>query len=229
MLVRIPQVLNPEQLRHVRQALENAGPAWVDGRVTAGFQGAPVKNNQQIDEHSPVAHELGDLILAMLERNPLFISACLPDVIYPPMFNRYGEGMTFGSHVDGSIRIIPGSGGRKIRTDISATLFIAEPHEYDGGELQIEDSYGMHTVKLAAGDMIIYPSTSLHRVTPVTRGIRLASFFWIQSMVRDDGQRTLLYELDTAIQTLNRTQADDSARTTLVGNYHNLLRMWSNT
>ncbi|MDR3427615.1 MULTISPECIES: Fe2+-dependent dioxygenase [Silvimonas] len=229
MLVRIPQVLNAEQLRLARAALENAGAAWVDGRVTAGYQGAPVKQNQQIDEMSPVARELGDLILSALERNPRFISACLPDVIYPPMFNRYGEGMTFGSHVDGSIRIIPGSGGRKLRTDISATLFLAEPHEYDGGELQIEDNYGSHSVKLAAGDMIIYPATSLHRVTPVTRGTRLASFFWIQSMVRDDAQRTLLFDLDNAIQTLNQTNADQSARTTLIGNYHNLLRMWGNT
>jgi PKHD-type hydroxylase len=226
MLVQIPQVLTPEQLQTVRNKLENAGSAWVDGRVTAGFQGAPVKQNQQIDERSPLAHELGDLILSRLERHPLFISACLPLSVYPPLFNRYGEGMTFGSHVDGAIRIVPGN-GRRVRTDISATLFLSDPASYDGGELQIEDAYGMHTVKLAAGDMIVYPASSLHRVTPVTRGVRLASFFWVQSMVREDGQRTLLYDMDNAIQALNRTQADEAARATLVGTYHNLLRMWS--
>lgn len=226
MLVQIPQVLTPEQVQLVRAKLDNAGSAWVDGRVTAGFQGAPVKHNQQIDEKSALAHELGDLILAQLERNPRFISACLPLTVYPPMFNRYSEGMTFGSHVDGSIRIVPGN-GRRLRTDISATLFLSDPDSYDGGELQIDDAYGMHSIKLAAGDMIVYPASSLHRVTPITRGVRVASFFWVQSMVRDDGQRTMLYDMDNAIQTLNRTQADESARATLVGTYHNLLRMWS--
>jgi len=225
MLVQIPQVITPEQLQMIRTRLENAGDSWVDGRVTAGFQGAPVKRNQQLDEMSPLAHELGDLIVGQLERNPRFISACLPSAVYPPMFNRYGEGMTFGSHVDGSMRIVPGS-GRRLRTDMSATLFLTDPAEYDGGELQIDDNYGMHSVKLAAGDMIVYPASSLHRVTPITRGTRLASFFWVQSMIRDDGQRTLLFDMDNAIQTLNRTQADDAARSTLVGTYHNLLRMW---
>ena len=226
MLVQIPQVLTPEQVQLLRSKLENTDSAWVDGRVTAGFQGAPVKYNQQLDEKSALAHELGDLILAQLERNPRFISACLPLTVYPPMFNRYSEGMTFGSHVDGSIRIVPGN-GRRVRTDMSATLFLSDPDTYDGGELQIDDAYGMHSVKLAAGDMIVYPASSLHRVTPITRGARLASFFWIQSMVRDDGQRTLLYDMDNAIQALNRTQADSAARATLVGTYHNLLRMWS--
>jgi PKHD-type hydroxylase len=225
MLVHIEKILSAEQVKSARGKLEASASPWVDGRVTAGFQGAPVKFNQQLDERSPLAHELGDLILAQLERHPRFISACLPLTVYPPMFNRYSEGMTFGSHVDGSIRIVPGS-GRRLRTDISATLFLSEPDEYDGGELQIDDAFGTHSVKLAAGDMIVYPASSLHRVTPITRGARIASFFWMQSMVRDDAQRTLLFDMDNAIQTLNRSAADESARATLVGNYHNLLRMW---
>ncbi|MBV8124561.1 MAG: Fe2+-dependent dioxygenase [Burkholderiaceae bacterium] len=228
MLIHLQKILSGQQVQLVRGKLEAADAPWVDGRVTAGFQGAPVKFNQQIDELSSLAGELGDLILAQLERHPRFISACLPLVVYPPMFNRYGEGMAFGSHVDGSIRIVPGN-GRRLRTDISATLFLAEPGEYDGGELQIDDAYGMHSVKLAAGDMVVYPASSLHRVTPVTRGTRMASFFWIQSMVRDDAQRALLFDMDNAIQTLNRTGADESARTALVGNYHNLVRMWGET
>jgi PKHD-type hydroxylase len=225
MLVHIENLLSTEQVRLVRSKLDATSAPWVDGRVTAGFQGAPVKFNQQIDELSPLAHELGDLILAQLERQPRFISACLPLAVYPPMFNRYGEGMNFGSHVDGSIRIVPGT-GRRLRTDISATLFLSEPGDYDGGELQIDDAFGMHSVKLAAGDMIVYPASSLHRVMPITRGTRVASFFWVQSMIRDDAQRTLLFDMDNAIQTLNRTGADETARSTLVGNYHNLVRMW---
>ncbi len=225
MLVHIEKVLSAEQVKLARGKLEATGAPWVDGRVTAGFQGAPVKFNQQIDELSPLARELGDLILAQLERHPRFISACLPLAVYPPMFNRYSEGMTFGSHVDGSIRIVPGS-GRRLRTDISATLFLSEPSEYDGGELQIDDAFGMHGAKLTAGDMIVYPASSLHRVTPITRGTRIASFFWVQSMIRDESQRALLFDMDNAIQSLNRTGADESARSTLVGNYHNLVRMW---
>ena len=228
MLIHIPQVLNPETLRTVRRMLEQDGEAWVDGRVTAGYQGAPVKLNQQIDERSEVAHQCQHIILAALERNPLFISAALPNVVYPPMFNRYGEGMGFGLHVDGSVRLHPHN-GRKLRTDVSATLFLAEPDEYDGGELQIADTYGTHSVKLAAGDLVVYPSTSLHQVTTVTRGTRLACFLWVQSLVKDDGQRSLLFDMDTAIQTLNRTQADETARRSLVGCYHNLLRQWSET
>lgn len=228
MLVHIEKLLSPEQVRYIRNALEAEDAPWVDGRVTAGFQGAPVKFNQQIDETSQTARDLGDAILAMLERHPRFISACLPLSVYPPMFNRYSEGMTFGSHVDGSIRIVPGTGHR-LRTDISATLFLSSPEEYDGGELQIDDAYGMHSIKLAAGDMIVYPATSMHRVTPITRGTRIASFFWVQSMIRDEAQRTLLYELDNAIQTLNQTNANEGARSTLVGNYHNLVRMWGQT
>ena len=226
MLTQISNVLTGEQLILLRNRLDSAGSAWVDGRVTAGFQGAPVKRNQQIEERSSVALALGDLVLGQLERHPRFISACLPSAVYPPMFNRYSEGMYFGTHVDGAIRIVPGTASR-LRTDLSATLFLNDPADYDGGELQIEDAYGMHTVKLAAGDMVVYPASSLHQVTPITRGSRLACFFWVQSMVRDDAQRSLLFDLDNAIQTLNHTRADESARATLVGNYHNLLRMWA--
>lgn len=228
MLVCIPRVLDAEQLAVLVAQLEQAGDAWVDGRVTAGYSGAPVKFNQQIDERAEVAAQCQHLILSALERNPLFISAALPNLVYPPMFNRYSEGMTFGAHVDGSVRIDPHS-GRKLRTDISATLFLSDPASYDGGELQVEDTYGLHKVKLAAGDMVIYPATSLHQVTPITRGTRLASFFWIQSLVRDDGQRALLFDMDNAIQTLNQTNADERARRSLVGCYHNLLRQWSET
>ena len=226
MLIQIPQVLNAEQVRQARDKLEGAGSAWVDGRVTAGHQGAQVKLNQQIAEDSAVAHELGDLILQALERHLMFISAALPNRVYPPMFNRYGTGMQFGAHVDGAVRLIPGT-GIKFRTDISATLFLAGPEEYDGGELVVEDTYGMHSVKLNAGDMILYPATSLHQVAPVTRGERVASFFWIQSLVRDDAQRTLLFDLDRSIQHLAATGADEAARVQLMGSYHNLLRMWS--
>lgn len=228
MLITIPQLLDPQALQTVRSLLDNAGPAWVDGRVTAGYQGAPVKYNQQIDEQSDVALQCQRIIVCALERHPRFISAALPNLIYPPMFNRYGEGMTFGAHVDGSVRIHPHS-GRKLRTDVSATLFLADPEDYDGGELQIDDSYGMHSVKLAAGDMVLYPATSLHTVTPVTRGVRVGCFFWVQSLVRDDGQRQMLFDMDNAIQRLNQTDADALARRTLVGCYHNLLRQWSET
>jgi PKHD-type hydroxylase len=228
MLVCVPQVLDANQLADIRDKLSHAGEAWVDGRVTAGYQGAPVKFNQQIDEQSQVAQQCQETVLRLLERNPLFISAALPNIVYPPMFNRYGEGMTFGAHVDGSVRIHPHT-GRKIRTDISATLFLTDPAEYDGGELQIEDTYGNQSVKLAAGDMVIYPASSLHQVTPITRGTRLACFFWVQSLIRDDTQRALLFDMDNAIQKLNQTGADESARRTLIGCYHNLLRQWSET
>lgn len=225
MLLNIPQVLSPDQVRTVAEKLGPDQAAWVDGRVTAGHQGAPLKRNIQIAENAPIARELGDIILAALERNPLFISAALPSQVYPPMFNRYEAGMHFGSHVDGAIRLIPGT-GIKIRTDISATLFLSEPDDYDGGELLIEDTFGVHSVKLAAGDMVVYPASSLHRVAPVTRGARIASFFWVQSLIKDDGQRSLLFDMDTAIQRLNTANADNIARTNLIGCYHNLLRMW---
>jgi PKHD-type hydroxylase len=228
MLITIDQALNAAQVGALGALLLAAGDAWVDGRITAGYQGAPLKLNQQIDEGSSVAAQAQAIVLAALEQNPTFISAALPNLVYPPMFNRYGVGMTFGAHVDGAVRLDPRT-GRKLRTDVSATLFLAEPEDYDGGELEISDSYGVHAVKLRAGDLVLYPAGSLHEVTPVTRGERLACFFWVQSLVRDDGERSLLYELDTAIQQLNRTGADEAARRALVGGYHNLLRRWADT
>jgi len=226
MLVQIPQLLNDDQVRSMRAALDASDAPWVDGRVTAGHQGARVKQNQQVDESSALARTLGDVVLAALERHPLFISAVLPQRVYPPLFNRYEGGMQFGSHVDGAVRLLPG-GGDKIRTDVSATLFLAPPESYDGGELLIEDTFGTHAVKLAAGDLVVYPANSLHRVAPVTRGARLASFFWVQSMVRDDAQRAILFDLDRSIQRLNARVADDPAMVSLVGVYHNLLRQWA--
>jgi len=227
MLVRVPNVLDAAQLVSLRERLDRAN-SWVDGRVTAGYQGAPVKFNQQIDERSETALACQRIVVSALECHPIFISAVLPNAIYPPMFNRYGEGMKFGSHVDGSVRINPHN-GTKLRTDVSATLFLTNPDEYDGGELQIEDTYGRHSVKLAAGDMVVYPATSLHQVTPIMRGVRTACFFWVQSLVRDDTQRALLHEMDNAIQRLNQTDADEIARRSLIGCYHNLIRQWSET
>jgi PKHD-type hydroxylase len=226
MLVHVPALLDSEQLAHFRKQLDAGNAPWVDGRVTAGHQGVHVKQNQQIAEGSSTAIELGNIVLSALERHPLFISAALPHRVYPPMFNRYQGGMHFGSHVDGSVRLMPGTGD-KIRTDLSATLFLAAPDSYDGGELLIEDTYGTQTVKLPAGDMILYPASSLHQVNPITSGTRVACFFWVQSMIRDDGQRTLLFDLDNAIQRLTATNADEAARVRLTGCYHNLLRMWS--
>ena len=228
MLIAIEHVLAADQVRALRAALLAAEDAWIDGRATAGFQGAPVKFNRQIDEGSEVARRCQDVVHAALERHPLFISAALPNTVYPPMFNRYGAGMTFGAHVDGGVRLDPRT-GRKLRTDISATLFLSDPDDYDGGELEVADTYGSHSVKLSAGDLVLYPASSLHQVTPITRGERLASFFWVESLIRDDGQRTLLYEMDVAIQRLNQTGADEEARRTLVGCYHNLLRQWADT
>ena len=228
MLVCIPKVLDASQLISVRERLDHANDGWVDGRVTAGYQGAPIKHNQQIDERSEGAHACQQIIVAALERHPMFISAVLPNTIYPPMFNRYGEGMKFGAHVDGSLRIHPRD-GRKIRTDVSATLFLTNPQDYDGGELLVDDTFGRHSIKLEAGDMVVYPATSLHQVSPITRGTRTACFFWVQSLIRDDNQRTLLYQMDTAIQRLNQTDADEVARRTLIGCYHNLIREWSDT
>jgi PKHD-type hydroxylase len=227
MMIHVPSVLDAGKLAAIRARLAAGGDAWVDGRATAGYQGAPVKHNQQLAEGAPLTLELADTVLAMLERNPRFISAVLPNQVYAPLFNRYGPGMSFGDHVDGAVRVLPN--GVKLRTDVSATLFLSELHEYDGGELVIQDTFGAHQVKLAAGDMIIYPASSLHRVEPVTRGERMACFFWVQSLVRDTAQRALLFDLDNAIQRLNATGADDGARRTLVGCYHNLLRQWSET
>jgi PKHD-type hydroxylase len=224
--LRIPTLLNEEQLATVRASLNSEQAPWVDGRVSAGHQGAPVKNNQQLEESSPMARELGNFILAQLERNALFISAVLPNKVYPPMFNRYGEGMQFGTHVDGSVRMIPGS-PQKLRTDLSATLFLSAQQAYDGGELVIESDFGSRTAKLAAGDLIVYSSTSRHRVTAVTRGQRLASVFWIQSLIRDDAQRAQLFELDGTIQRLTQSGADSDSLVRLTAHYHGLLRAWT--
>ena len=226
MLLHVPAVLDADAVRGMSARLDAAGDDWVDGRATAGHQGAAVKHNQQIAEHSTTSIELGDTVLAALERHPLFISGALPNRVYPPLFNRYSGGMQFGSHVDGAVRVHPGS-GNKIRTDLSATLFLSPPESYDGGALLIEDTFGVHAVKLPAGDLIVYPATSLHRVEAVTRGTRVACFFWIQSLVRDDGQRTVLFDLDRAIQRLTATGADEGSRVQLTGCYHNLLRMWT--
>jgi PKHD-type hydroxylase len=228
MLVCIPNVLEAAQLVSVRERLDRANEAWVDGRVNSGYQSAPVKFNQQIDERSEVALACQRIIVSALERHPIFISAVLPNVIYPPMFNRYGEGMKFGAHVDGSVMLHPHD-GRKLRTDVSATLFLTNPDEYDGGELQVEDTYGQHNVKLAAGDMVVYPATSLHQVAPITRGVRTSCFFWVQSLIRDDVQRALLHDMDNAIQRLNQTNGDEIARRSLTGCYHNLVRLWGQT
>jgi PKHD-type hydroxylase len=229
MLITIEKVLIAEQVAVARQKL--AAAEWVDGRVTAGYQAQEVKRNAQIPENSPVAKELGDMILAGLARSPRFMSAALPLRVFPPMFNSYAGGQTFGTHVDTAIRQLV-STGQRIRTDLSATLFLTPPEDYDGGELIVEDSYGEKSVKLAAGDMVLYPATSLHRVEPVTRGNRVSSFFWMQSMIRQDAQRTLLFELDESIQRLAKSeQAQDVEikRTSvqLTGVYHNLLRQWA--
>lgn len=228
MLLSIPDVLNAEQVARSRQLLDQA--EWVDGRVTAGHQSAQAKDNVQIPEGHPAARELGAAIVQALSKNLLFLSAALPLHIFPPLFNRYSGGQSFGTHVDNSIRQVPGTPHR-IRTDLSATLFFAAPEEYDGGELMIEDTYGVKSVKLPAGHMILYPSTSLHHVTPVTRGARICSFFWIQSMIRDDGKRSLLFDLDQGIQRLGRDLPGhaSAAQSTvqLTGVYHNLLRQWA--
>jgi PKHD-type hydroxylase len=227
MILSIPNVLSPEDAAAMRHRLD-VSDTWVDGRATAGYQGAPVKRNQQIAQEAPIALELGDVVIGALERHPLFISSVLPNRVYPPLFNRYEGGMHFGSHVDGAIRLVPGHGTR-VRTDVSITLFLTPPEDYDGGELVIEDTYGVQEVKLPAGHAIVYPATSLHEVRPVTRGMRVSSFFWAQSLVRDDTRRSLLFDMDNAIQRLNAQNADDAARRTLVGCYHNLLRLWSET
>jgi len=226
MFLRIPNVLNETELATLRDALNSEQAPWVDGRVTAGYQGAPVKNNQQLEESSAMARELSGVVLAHLERNALFISAVLPNKVYPPMFNRYGEGMHFGTHVDGTVRAIPGSSHR-LRTDLSATLFLSPLQSYDGGELVIESDLGGQSARLAAGDMIVYTATSRHRVNMITRGTRLASVFWIQSLIRDDGQRAQLFELDRSIQRLTQTGADGDSLVRLAAHYHALLRRWT--
>ena len=223
-MLNIPDVLTVEQVKQVREILEKA--EWVDGRETAGHQGARVKNNEQLPATHPAARQVGEMILQALGKNPLFMAAALPLHILPPMFNRYSGGQTFGTHVDGAVRTIPGTGHR-IRTDISATLFLAAPEEYDGGELVVEDTYGVKSAKLPAGHLILYPSTSLHHVKPVTRGTRLCSFFWIQSMIRDDGKRSLLFDLDIGLQRLGADVPGHPGVVQITGVYHNLLRQWA--
>lgn len=224
MLIEIPAVLAPEQAASFRARLEEA--EWIDGRVTAGYQASKVKDNAQLPESHPLSQELGDAILTVLGRTSLFVSAALPLKVYPPMFNRYAGGQAFGTHVDTAIRSLPASPMR-VRTDLSATLFLTPPEDYDGGELVVEDSYGAHSVKLPAGHMILYPAGSLHDVRPVTRGARVSSFFWIQSMVRDDGARTLLFDLDNSIQALAADMPEHPSVVQLTGVYHNLLRRWA--
>jgi PKHD-type hydroxylase len=222
MLVAIPDVLTAAQVEEGRRRLEAA--EWVDGRVTAGHQGAQVKRNRQLPENSAVGREVGEMVLRALNGNPLFMAAALPLHVLPPTFNRYGAGEAFGDHVDGAMRFLPG--GQRMRTDLSCTLFFSEPETYDGGELVIRDQYGERSIKLPAGHMIVYPSTSVHRVTPVTRGERVSSFFWLQSLVRDNAQRAMLFDMDVAIQQLGAETPNHPAVVQLTGVYHNLLRLW---
>jgi PKHD-type hydroxylase len=224
MLIQIPDVLTAEQVAQARQLLDRAD--WVDGRVTAGPQSARTKDNLQLPEDSPAARELGQMVLGALQRNPLFITAALPLQVFPPLFNRYQGGQSFGTHVDNAIRQIPGTPHR-IRTDLSATLFFTGPEDYDGGELVVEDTYGVQSIKLPPGHLVLYPSTSLHHVRPVTRGARICSFFWIQSMIRDDAARTLLFDLDASIQRISRDLPDHPSAVQLTGIYHNLVRRWA--
>ena len=224
MLVRIPEVLGAADLTAVNTRLANA--AWIDGRATAGYQSARAKHNLQIPQGDAPGREAADLVVRALERNALFVSATLPRHVFPPLFNRYETGMAFDAHVDNAIRQIPDTHHR-VRTDISATLFLNPPSSYDGGELIVEDIFGPHSVKLAAGDMVVYSASSVHRVQQVTRGVRIAAFFWIQSMVRDDQARAILFELDTAVRQLTAKEADQDSVVRLTACYHNLLRRWA--
>lgn len=225
MLICISDVLNQQNIQTFRDIMARAD--WVDGRATAGAQSSMVKNNEQIPENSPVSHDLGERVLEALSQSPLFISAAIPNKIFPPLFNRYSEGHSFGSHVDNAIRGIPRS-PIKIRTDLSCTLFISDPDEYDGGELVIEDNAGSREIKLKAGDLVLYPSTSVHHVKRITRGQRCASFFWLQSAIRDNQKRALLFDLDQAIQSLSQSLGVGHPECVrLSGAYHNLLRKWA--
>ena len=226
MMLHIPNVLTREQVIAIRAAIDAAG--WVDGRATAGSQGAQVKRNRQLPENSPVALEQGRIIEQALAANALYFSAALPARTMAPLFNRYADSETYGLHVDGAARRLAGA-QQWMRTDVSSTLFLTDPGDYDGGELVVVDTYGTHEVKLPAGDLILYPSTSLHRVEPVTRGERVSSFFWAQSMVRDDAQRAMLFEMDQTIQRQREKLGETDETLTLAGQYHNLLRMWAET
>jgi len=224
MLITIPSVIHPDRLAAFRREL--AAAAWEDGKLTAGIQSGKVKENLQADAADPVVRRLAEELLRALEQNPLFLSAALPRHVFPPIFSRYDKGMKFGAHVDNAVRQVPGTAHR-LRTDIAATLFLSDPEAYDGGELVIEDSYGTHSVKLPAGHMVLYPSTSLHLVTEITRGAREAAVFWLQSMVKDMGQRALLFDMDQSIQRLIPAHPDDPALLRLTACYHNLLRRWA--
>lgn len=224
MLLHIPAVFTRDEVLRIRQALEQA--TWLDGTVTAGHQSAKAKHNQQLDEHDPLAREIADAMLQRLWQHPLFMSAALPSKVFPPLFNRYSAGAAFDWHIDNAVRAVRGSAER-VRTDLSSTLFFSDPDEYDGGELVIDDTYGQPAIKFAAGDLVLYPASSRHKVMPVTRGTRYASFFWTQSLVRTDAQRTLLFDMDQAIQRLTQDVPDHPSLLTLTGTYHNLLRAWS--
>ena len=228
MLLPIPDVLTAQELAHFQKRLADAD--WADGRITAGHQSAKAKDNAQLPEDSDLARELGAVVLAALGRNSTFFSAALPRRIYPPLFNRYAGGQSFGYHVDNAVRYDRSQGGNQpVRTDLSATLFLNDPGSYDGGELVIEDTYGTQQIKLPAGSLVLYPGTSLHKVMPVTRGERIASFFWMQSLLREDAQRRLMFELDVSIRRLTQDVPEHPALVQLTGVYHNLLRRWSDT
>ena len=227
MLLHVREVLNTDELREVRAILAHA--AWGDGRATAGVQSAQAKNNEQLPRDSSATKALQQLVLGGLNRHARFFSAALPKRVFPPLFNRYGgTANAFGNHVDNAVRFIPGSQGERVRTDVSCTLFLNEPADYDGGELAVEDTFGSQRIKLPAGDMVLYPGTSVHRVEPVTRGFRIASFFWIESMVRSDEARRLLFEMDAHLMRLRSSVGEaEPAVIGLTGTYHNLLRMWA--
>ncbi len=224
MLLHVPHVLTPEQVREMRAALDAAD--WVDGRATVGDQGAKVKQNRQLPAMSPTGVALGQAIRGALAKNPLFFAAALPLRFVPPLFNRYEGGEKYGLHIDGSVRSVPGT-DQQVRTDLSCTLFLCDPDSYEGGELEVVDTYGTHEVKLPAGDLILYPSSSLHRVNPVRSGARVCSFFWVQSLVRDDQRRSMLFELDQTVQKLRAKLGDVEETIALTGHYHNLLRAWA--
>ena len=227
MLLHVKEVLAVDELRAARAILKDA--AWIDGRVTAGVQSAQAKNNEQLPQEGAPTKALQQIVLGGLNRHAMFFSAALPKRVFPPLFNRYGGAANFfGNHVDNAVRFIPGTLGERMRTDISCTLFLSEPNEYEGGELMVEDTYGTQAVKLPAGDLVLYPGTSVHRVQPVTRGFRLASFFWLESMVRSDEQRRLLFDMDTHLMRLRDSVGEaDPAVIGLTGTYHNLLRLWT--
>lgn len=228
MLLRLTRILTPDEITRARFLLGDDGP-WIDGRSSAGGQAITQKQNLQLAQNSDASRELQSMVLAAVRRNPLFFSATLPKKIFNPLFNRYsGSSNCYGPHVDGAV-VHSQADGQWVRTDISCTLFLSEPDEYEGGELSIQDTYGTQNVKLAAGDLVIYPGTSIHQVTPVTHGRRLASFFWIESMVRSDEQRRLLYELDMNLLSLRHQHGETPETTALTGVYHNLLRQWAST